>query len=434
MVLLISPAALIADDWPQWFGTQRDGVWRETGIVKQLPKGGPKLRWKQTVGNGYAGPAVVNDRVYVCDRIAAKNQDPKSRKGIKAGEERVLCLDDSTGEIVWTFAYDAPYTVQYAAGPRCTPVVNGEYLYTLGAEGQLHCLTASNGELVWAKQFLTEFDVKAPVWGFAGSPLVEGDQLICLARGAGSTVVSFDKKTGAELWRAVTANEPGYCPPTVLNHGGKRVLLIWHPEAMQGLDLASGKELWSIPWKIRYGLTAPTPRHVGNQLFFTSFYNGSTMLSLGETARDEPIVAWQTERQSEKRTVHLNSIIGTPVFVDEHIYGGCSYGQFRCLQASDGKRLWESVKPIVGKEVRWGTVFITPHEDRYFLFSEIGELIIANLSPKGYNELSRAKLIEPNGIDLRQRSVVWSHPAYANQSIYVRNDGEIRCYSLRADS
>lgn len=425
-----------ADDWPQWFGAQRDGIWREKGIVKTLPKSGPPLVWKQTIGNGYAGPAVADGKVFVLDRQVAKDAPDRVKRGQGTipGHERVLCLDEATGEELWSYRYASDYSVQYASGPRCAPTVDGDKVYALGAEGHLHCLQVADGKVVWAKNFLKELQVKAPVWGFAGSPLVDDDLIICLARGDGSTAIAFDKVTGDERWRALAAKEPGYCPPSIITHGGVRALILWHAEAINALEPKTGKVLWSLPWKIKAALTAPTPQHRGQHLFFTSFYNGSTMLKLGATAAEKPEVLWQTERESERRTTHLNSIIGTPAFTDGHLYGGCSYGQFRCLRASDGARLWEDLKPIVGKEERWANVFVTPHEDRYFLFNEQGELIIAKLSPKGYEETSRAKLIEPNGIDLRRRPIVWSHPAYANQRIYVRNDGEIRCYSLRADS
>lgn len=433
---LMAPLAL-ADDWPQWFGPKRDGVWRESGIVKTLPEGGPKLLWKESTGAGYAGPAVSDGKVYLFSRtLDDLSQAPGNpfERGEIPGKEHVACLDATTGKEVWKRSYESQYTVSYAAGPRCTPVVDDGLVYTLGAEGQLHCLKADDGSVVWEKNFITLFGIKAPVWGFAGTPLVEGDQLICLAGGDGSTVVSFDKKTGAEKWRALTAKEPGYCPPSIVNDEGERVLIIWHPEAINGLDPKSGKVLWTVPWKLRSGLSIPTPRRVGNRLFFTSFYNGATMLEFPDSFSKEPKVVWQTQRASEKRTEHLNSIMGTPVIDEGHIYGNCSYGQFRCLKVSDGERIWETLEPIVKKEERWGNVFVTPHEDRYFLFNELGELIIAKLSPEKYHEISRAKLIEPNGGDMKRRPIVWSHPAYAQQCIFVRNDSEIRCYSLKAES
>ena len=424
----------MADDWPQWFGPQRDGVWRESGIVEKLPAEGPELLWKAPIGNGYAGPAVSGDRVYVFDRTikdTSESPDNPFKRGEIAGQERLHCFDRTTGKVIWSKGYDTNYTVSYAAGPRCTPVIHEGLVYTLGAEGRLLVRRIESGDVVWEKGFVSLLKAKTPTWGFAATPLIEKDLLICLAAGAGSTVVAYDKTSGEERWRALSSNEPGYCPPRMLVDGDKRVLLIWHPEAINGLDPKSGKLLWSIPWKIKSGLTAPTPRREGKRVFFTSFYNGATMLQFTEFDQ-EPKVMWQTKRTSEKRTEHLNSIIGSPVFHDGHLYGNCSYGQFRCLKAETGERLWETFEPIVKKETRWGNVFVTPHEDRYFLFNELGELLIAKLSPQGYEEISRVKLIEPDGADMRQREIVWSHPAYAHKCVFVRNDSEVKCFSLKA--
>ena len=162
----------------------------------------------------------------------------------------------------------------------------------------------------------------------------------------------------------------------------------------------------------------------------SSFYNGSMALKL-KADGGKPEILWRTEKASEKRTEHLHGIMNTAVIADGHIYGACSYGEFRCLELATGKRIWESLEPVgVERPTRWGTVFVTPHEDRYFLFSETGDLAIAKLSPKGYEEISRANVIEPNGFDLRQRKIVWSHPAYAMQSCFVRNDTEVIRVSL----
>ena len=146
--------------------------------------------------------------------------------------------------------------------------------------------------------------------------------------------------------------------------------------------------------------------------------------------RDEPPeVLWQSRKVSEKDTDALHSIIATPVFDAGHLYGTCSYGEFRCLRADTGERVWETFAPTTGKSERWGTAFVIRHTDRWFIFNERGDLIIARLSPRGYEEISRARLLEPDNHDAR-RPVVWSHPAYANRSVYARNDHEIVCASL----
>lgn len=423
-----------ADDWPQWMGPQRDGVWRESGILETFPASGPALRWRTEIGKGYSGPAVVGDRVYVMDRVnpdTAPDPNAKRARGIIPGSERVLCLDAKTGEILWKHQYDCPYDVSYPAGPRVTPVVAGGRVYTLGTEGHLFCLEAKTGKVIWTREYKREFGAQTPIWGFAANPLLDGNKLICLVRGQGSTVVAFHKDTGKELWRALSAKEPGYCPPVIYEAGGRRQLIIWHPEALNSLDPETGKVYWSEPFEVRSGLTVAMPRKAGEQLFVSAFYNGSLMMKL-DGKKPTASVLWRGKSNSERNTDGLHALISTPVIEDGHIYGVCSYGQFRCLKADTGERVWESFVPVVGKSERWGTAFIVKHADRHFLFNELGDLIIAKLSPQGYQEISRANLLEPANADPR-RNVVWSHPAFAQKSVFARNDKEIVCYSLAAE-
>ena len=175
---------LRAEDWPQWLGPERDGVWRETGILEKFPETGVKVRWRAPIGGGYSGPAVAKGRVYVMDRQLAEgtsNPGNAFARGEIPGTERVLCFDETDGKILWQHEYECRYTVSYAAGPRVTPTVHEGKVYTLGSEGNLHCLDAEKGTQLWARDFKTDFGIKTPVWGFAGHPLVDGNKLICLA-------------------------------------------------------------------------------------------------------------------------------------------------------------------------------------------------------------------------------------------------------------
>ncbi|MEO1825751.1 MAG: PQQ-binding-like beta-propeller repeat protein [Roseibacillus sp.] len=434
LLLALAPLSAFADDWPQWFGPRRDGVWRETGVLDKFPEGGPEVLWRTPIRRGYAGPAVVNNRVYLMDRQVDQSADAKrqsARTGAQPGSERLLCLDASTGKIVWEESYPCAYTMSYPAGPRVTPLVNEERVYTFGAEGLLLCRAAQDGAKIWQHDFKERFGIKTQTWGFAASPLIHGDLLICLAGGAGSTAVAFHKKTGKEIWRSLTAAQPGYCPPQLVSHKGRELLIIWHPESVNALDPKTGKELWSVPWKIRFGLSIPVPQMIDeDHLFLSSFYNGSMLLQL-KADHSIPKIVYRTEQASERKTTHLHGIMNTAVLREGHLFAACSYGQFRCMEALTGKRVWESFKPInLDKPTRWGTAFVTPHEDRYFLFTEKGDLAIARLSPRGYEEIDRAHVIEPNGADLRQRRIVWTHPAYANKCAFIRNDTEIICLSL----
>jgi outer membrane protein assembly factor BamB len=428
------PTLARADDWPQWLGPKRDAVWRETGILDKFPAGGPKVRWRTPIGGGYAGPAVAKGRVYVLDRVLPKDaNNPRV-----AGKERVLCLDESSGKILWKHEYACPYRIAYPVGPRATPVVHDGKVYTLGAMGHLFCFDAEEGKILWSKHFPTDYKAPIPMWGFAAHPLIDGDKLICLAGGTDSIAVAFDRNTGAEKWRSLSFKKSdtqlGYCPPMIYTLGGKRQLIIWHPESVNGLDPESGKVYWSQPFAVKANLTIPTPRRAGDLLFLTSFYNGAMMLQF---EGDKPRVLWRSHVQNElpDRTDTLNSIMPTPFLKDGYIYGVCSYGELRCLSASDGKRLWMTRKPTGAADdrVRWANAFLIAQGDRFFLPNEKGDLIIAKLTPKGYEEIDRAHILDSTTPLSRDRKVNWSHPAFANKSMYARNDKEIVCISLAAE-
>jgi outer membrane protein assembly factor BamB len=258
-----------ADDWPQWGGPQRDLVWREHGIVEKLPPADPKTgmlprMWTAKIGAGYTGPAVADGRVFVADRLADENL------------ERVLCFDAETGGEIWKHEYDASYTISYPLGPRATPTVDGDRVYSLGAVGHLFCFNAATGDIVWRKHLPTDFGTELPQWGMAGAPLVDGEQVIILAGGKpDALVVSLDKHTGQERWRALEGKEPGYCAPMILKLAGRRQLIVWHPAAVAALDPATGRVLWEVPFEVQAGMTISTPRTVGNRLFVTSFYSGA---------------------------------------------------------------------------------------------------------------------------------------------------------------
>lgn len=434
------PACAAADDWPQWLGPERDSVWRETGIVDRFPPQGPPVRWRTPIGSGYAGPSVAQGRVYVADRKLAKggaNPANPFQRGSIPGTERILCLDAEHGNVVWKHEYSCDYTVSYPSGPRATPIVADGKVYTLGAEGHLFCLAADSGDVIWSRELKQDYNDQSPVWGFSASPLLDGDRLICIVGGEDSLVVAFNKDDGKETWRALSTIDPGYCPPMIYEAGGKRQLIIWHPESINSLNPQTGELYWSQPFAIRSGLTIPTPRKQGDLLFFTSFYNGPMMLKLDQT-RPAATVLWKGNSDSEKKTDKLHAIMCTPFLEDGHIYGVCSYGQLRCLTMDKGERVWESLAAtgstgnVRSRTDRWANAFLIKHEDKFFLANEKGDLIMAKLTPSGYDEISRANLLKPTD-PMAGRDVVWSHPAFANKSVYMRNDAEIICVDLASD-
>lgn len=436
-LLLAGAGTASADDWPQWLGPKRDGVWRETGILDKFPEGGPAVRWRTPLGGGYAGPAVAAGRVFVTDRVlgpAVRDPDDPFQRTASKGQERVLCLDEGTGKVLWTHAYPCKYEISYPCGPRATPLVHAGKVYTLGAMGDLLCLDAATGNVLWSKNFVADYQAPVPGWGFTAHPLLDGDRLICLAGGEGSVVVAFDKDTGKEKWKALSmqTEQIGYCPPMIFDLGGKRQLVVWHPEAVNGLDPATGKVFWSYKFRLKANLSIPTPRVAGDHLFVTSFYNGPLLLRF-MADKEEPELVWKGNGRGEmpRATDKLHSIMPTPVIRDGHIYGVCSYGELRCLRLEDGKRLWQTLAATCGgtEPQRWANAFLIPQGDRTFLFNEKGDLIIARLTPAGYEEIDRAHILEPTGRAM-QRRVVWSHPAFADRCMFARNDKEIVCVNL----
>jgi outer membrane protein assembly factor BamB len=261
----------------------------------------------------------------------------------------------------------------------------------------------------------------------AGAPLIDGDQVICLVGGRNALLVSFNKHTGEERWRSLNDPVVGYCAPVIMDFGGRRQLIQWHPSAVSSVDLDNGKLFWSVPFQVRSGLTIATPRQSGTRLFVSAFYNGPLMLDVAPDGSGAT-VAWKGKSDSEIQTDGLHSLMSTPIFDGTHIYGVCSYGQLRALDAKTGERLWETTA-ATGQD-RWWNAFLVPHEDRVFIHNEQGELIIAQLTPAGYKEESRSLLVEPTR-PVRRRMTIWSHPAFAMGSVFARNGKVIVRVDLR---
>jgi len=426
-----------ADDWPQWRGPMRDGVWRESGIVEQLPAEA-EYRWRTPIGGGFAGPAVVGGRVFVFDRVVGADQgEPVHQWNVAdpvEGAERVLCLDGQTGEVLWKHQYACRYRISYPSGPRATPTVSGGKVYTVGAMGDLLCLDAASGRVLWSKNFVRDFGTTINPWGMAAAPLVDGPRLIVLVGGTdGACVVAFDKDTGDEIWRNLNAQDPGYSSPILIEAGGVRQLIVWNSLGVYGLDPVSGKLFWDVPYetKMAHSVATPVFDSATRRLFVSSFFDGPRMLQLAaEQPRAE--LLWQGYSTSElpQNTDKLHCLMSTPAIVGGYLYGVDSYGHLRCLELSKGERIWETLAAT--GEARWSNAFLVRHRDRFFLFNEHGELILARLTADGYDELGRMKLLEPL-LKMRRRSVVWSHPAFADRSIFARNDAEIVCVDLAAE-
>ena len=414
----------MAEDWPQWMGPNRDNRWNATNVLDRFPEGGPKVVWRSKVAGGYSGPAVVGDRLYVTDFVSeAEVKVDNFNRATYAGKERVLCLDATTGKEIWKHEDPVTYSISYPAGPRCTPIVEGGLVYTLGAEGMLICFKASSGEVVWKHDLPADYKTKSALWGYAAHPLIDGPRLICVVGGEGSHTVAFDKLTGKELWRFGTATEQGYSPPTIIKAAGVRQLILANPQAINAVEPETGKLLWTTPYEASNGSIIMSPVVVGDYLFIGGYSNHNLLLKLDQKKPGVTVVA-------KDKTKKFVSPVNVQPFVDgDTIFGMDQAGDMVAFKLPEGDHLWKNTDVMGGRSQGSETAFIVQQADRYFLFNEKGELVIAKLTPKGVEVLDRAKVIEPTNTAFG-RDVVWCAPAFAGTRMYVRNDSECICVEL----
>lgn len=417
-----------ADDWPQWRGENRDGVWNESGIIDELNEENVEVLWRMPLGSGYSGPTVANKRVFVMDRVTEPEQ-----------MERILCFDAVLGTELWTREYACQYRgIGYTAGPRASVTIDDNRAYALGSMGHLHCLDVGDGTVLWKRDLNEEYNIltdkadtnRMPIWGLAASPLIYDDLVIVHPGGLdGCSVVAFDKKTGEEEWRSMD-DRAQYSSPVMVKQGGEDVMIIWTGDSVAGLRPDSGEVCWRIPFTPKnMPIGIATPVVEGNHVFLTSFYDGSMMIEL-DPDRATAKETWSAKGRDEQHTEALHSIISTPLMSDGFIYGVDSYGELRCINAETGERVWEDLTAV--PKARWSTIHFVPQGDRVWMFTERGDLVLAKLSPDGYQEMGRVHVIDPTTDQLRRRGgVCWSHPAFAEQCVFVRNDEEIVCVSLK---
>ena len=333
VVACVAAAVTHAEDWPEFRGKGRIGVWTETGILDTFPKEGLKVLWRTPVRGGYAGPAVADGRVFVVDYVETKR--PR-------GTERALALDEKTGKVLWTREWDVNYGgIRYAFGPRATPTVDGDRVYAAGADGKLFCLDVKTGAIIWKKDYVADLGADPQSWGFpwgfSSAPIVDGTRLIALVGGKpNAAVVAFDKMTGKEIWRALSLD--GRSRRRAADYHHRRGHAAAHHLAsnpLVSLDPATGKTYWEQATKVGASMTVATPVQNGSLLFVSSFYNGGMMMVLDDK-KPAATMLWKGKSDSEIDTDTLHAVTGTPVVVGDHIYGLCSYGQFRCLLAKTG--------------------------------------------------------------------------------------------------
>ncbi len=416
----------LAADWPEWRGAGRQGVWTERGVLERVPAEGLKVKWRVPIGAGYSGPAIAGGQVFLLDHTP--------RTGSSRVTERVVCLDEKTGRQLWTREWEADYRgLDYNNGPRATPTVDGDRVYVLGAKGSLRCLRVKDGQEIWSVDFVRDFGTVVPGWGMSSAPLVVGEKLIAVVGGKGDgKVVAFAKRTGKEVWRALSSeiSEPGYSQPVLIQRRRPEVV-IWHAGALEALDPETGTVNWSHPFRVTMNTPIATPAWSGNSLLVSGFFDGARMMRLdGGT----PELVWRSNEGNEIRSDKLHALMSQPLIMGEYVYGICSYGQLRCLRRDTGERVWESQAATV-ERTRNVSAWLVPNGDRVLILNDRGELVMARLSPAGYSEIGRTKVIAPTSAAGGRRefgAVVWSHPAFANRHMVWRNDREVVRVSLDA--
>ena len=426
IVSWISALPVQAADWPEFQGSGRQNIWTETGLPDSFTADSLEKVWSAPVAAGYSGPTVAESGVYVMDRP-------------DEGHERIVCVDRATGKERWAHSYSCAYAdIGYGYGPRgCVTVVDGR-AYALGTMGHLHCLDAESGKVIWAKDLRVEYQVDMPIWGLTSSPLVEGGQVIVQAAAPadGATMVAFDKATGKETWRAFD-DKGSYVSPIVIEQGDTRVVVAWTGQRIAGMNAATGDVYWEIPTrpnKMPINVPGPAINGDGTRMFLSVFYDGSKMIAL-DPEKPEAELLWKRAGINERNTDALHAMISPPFLRDGHVYGIDSYGQMRCLDGKSGDRIWEDQTAIPNG--RWATVFMVREggSDRIWAVNEQGELLLARLTPSGYEEISRAKIIEPL-TPLKQRTngaVMWAPPAFADGCVFVKNDRELLCVRIKPE-
>lgn len=396
--LILVSGLVFAADWPQYQGPERNGVSSETGLLLNLPKDGPPKLWEKAVGEGFSGPVIQGNRCILFHRVG--------------DEEVVESLDASSGKEQWKYAYPTRYRDSYGKGdgPRATPVIAGGRVYTLGAEGTLHCLDLENGKRVWSRSLMEGYGARPGFFGIATSPIVEGDLLLVNVGGKEAGIVAFNKNDGKEVWKA-TDHEASYSSPVAATIAGKRQIFFFTREGIVILDPASGAVRFSKRWRSRNNasVNAAAPLVIDDHVFFSSSYaTGAILLHVGDGKFDE---VWKSD---EALSCHYNSAVRRGDYV-YGIDGRQEEGaRLRCIEWKTGKVQWTK------EQFGCGSIILA--DGHLIVLDESGDLVVVEATPEGYREKSRASVLSRPTRAL---------PALANGRLYARDDKKLICLNLK---
>ena len=397
------PSARAGDDWPQWRGPRSDGISRETGLLTDWSQQNPTVLWQQPLGTGFSSIAVVGNRLYT---MAAVEE-----------VEYTFCLDTDTGNLVWRVPSGARHVdSQGGDGPRSTPTVVNNVVYTLGAEGGLMCLDARTGRERWKRNILEDFGGENLHWGVSTSPYVDGDNLLVNVGAQGASVVAFEKKTGNVVWQNLD-DVAGYASPIKINVSGPDganvpELVFFCGRSLIGVSPADGSLHWRHEWITTSNMNIATPIYepLSRLLFVSASRDTGRCATYRLTARDGDVACELVYRNQEMKN-HYNSC----VLIDGYVYG-FDNSVLKCIQLETGQVMW--VDRTVGK----GSLVAA--QEHLFVLGERGGLAVVEATPQEYREKGRMQAFDS--------SRAWSPPALSNGRLYVRDLEKIACLDIRA--
>jgi outer membrane protein assembly factor BamB len=388
-----APAGL---DWPQWRGPERTGVSKETGLLAQWPKSGPPLVWSAgDLGAGYGSVAVVGDLVYV--------------QGLRGGRSVVTALGRTDGKMAWRAELGRGGNNDRGSGPRGTPTVEGDRVYALTESGDLAALRA--GDVIWKRNILTDFGGGNIAWLISESPLIDGNNVIVTPGGRGAGMVALDKMTGKTVWITKELNdEAGYSSVIAADVQGVRTLMTLTGNAGIGVRAADGKLMWRYQRPANQTANAATPVYADNKVFYASGYNtGGGLLDLRVT--DGMVRAQEVYFTRDMQNHH-----GGMVLVNGYLYG-FNNSILTCLEFATGKLMWRDRS--VGKGA------LTVADGRLYIVGEDHVVGLADATPEGYKERGRFTIRD-------QGLPSWAHPVVSGGRLYIRNQGTLASYDVRA--
>ena len=390
----VSAAPSSAEEWTDFRGPRRDGHYRGTSILTRWPEQGLKPLWRRTVGGGYASLALAEGRAFTIEQ--------------RDSREVVAAYDIRTGDEIWTHSWEAFFDESLGGdGPRATPTWHEGRIYALGATGELHCLDASDGRLIWSRNILRDSRAKNLTWGMSASPLIVGEKVIVLPGGSrGRSVAAYHKETGNALWKSLS-DKQAYTSPMWVTLAGQPQLLIVSARRMMGLSGEDGSLLWDFPWITDYDVNVAQPIVLGQGRVFISagYGHGAAVVQVQRTSGGfEASALWQNRRMKNKFTCS--------VLKDGFIYG-LDEGILACIRAETGELMW--------KGGRYGHGQLLLAGDHLIVLTESGELVLVEADPERQQELARFSAI---------RGRTWNHPAISEGLLLVRNSQEMACFDL----